>query len=499
MKKYLIIVIILCLFPISDVISQNFSIEPTDSWVYESWKILNHYKPPDYFANQRPYWRDMLIDYSSRHFESEKTSKILQWENERLLFEKRSRPTGALNNKKTPLWLKVSPYSLNYFIDKDKPLYRFGLKAEAVMQINEQFFMQLRGRMENKGDLDSFAKVRKWEDKITGYFDYALLGYKYKSIRITWGRTFRAWGPWDNDRLLISTNSPAFDQISFEFSHKWLAFQYWTAKLDHFTDSEGTRINRFFAAHRLAFKPWKRLEIGLSETVLYGRKESGWELYYLNPILPFYWEQYNNRIDENIYMGADLTWYVRPGLIVFGELLLDDFQIDFVSEPQQIGFNIGFSEIGLVLSPQLQIALDYTQIRNTVYTQNKFYNVFANEGVVIGSSLGTDADRLRYKLTYHATPLLRIALGGQYDRKGEGRFTDVYSQGIPDQEKFPSGRVQKRSDNYLEVSVLKGAILEGYLKIGYVDIKKIDNQPGNFYSPYISLNLSYHIAHLFLL
>jgi len=494
MKKYLIIVIILCLVPISDVVSQNFSVEPTDSWVYESWKILNHYQPPDYFANQRPYWRDLLIKYTMSS--EARMASLSQWEYERIKEETFSREQYQ---NKTPLWLKISPYSLNHFIDEDKPLYRIGLKAEAIMNISDQFFLQLRGRMENKGDLDSFARVRKWKDKITGYFDYALLGYKYKSIRITWGRTFRAWGPWDNDRLLISTNSPAFNQISFEFNHKWLAFQYWTAKLDHFTDSEGMRINRFFAAHRLAFKPWKRLEIGLSETVLYGRKESGWELYYLNPILPFYWEQYNNRIDENIYMGADLTWYVRPGLIIFGELLLDDFQIDFVSEPQQIGYNIGFSEIGLLLSPQLQIAMDYTQIRNTVYTQNKFYNIFAHEGVVIGSSLGTDADRLRYKLTWHAASMLRIALGGQYDRKGEGRFTDIYAQGIPDQEKFPSGLVQKRFDNYLELSVLKGSTLEGYLKIGYVDIKEVDNQPGNFHSPYISLNLLYHIKHLFLL
>ena len=163
--------------------------------------------------------------------------KICHWECTRVRKEAYSRLPNTSRSDITTLWLKVSPYSLNHFIDEDKPLYRIGLKAEAVMNISDQFFLQLRGRMENKGDLDSFARVRKWKDKITGYFDYALLGYKYKSIRVTWGRTFRAWGPWDNDRLLISTNSPAFNQISFEFNHKWLAFQYWTAKLDHFTDS----------------------------------------------------------------------------------------------------------------------------------------------------------------------------------------------------------------------------------------------------------------------
>ena len=146
-----------------------------------------------------------------------------------------------------------------------------------------------------------------------------------------------------------------------------------------------------------------------------------------------------------------------------------------------------------------RIMADYTQIRNTVYTQNKFYNVYASEGVVIGSSLGTDADRLRYKLTYHAAPAWRVSLGGQYDRKGEGRFWDEYPQGVPDQEKFPSGRVQKRYDNYLGVDFLKGAEVEGYLKIGYMAIKNVDNRTGNFYSAYISFNLLLHFKQLFIL
>ena len=501
MKKILCLIIILYLLPITNANPQNLSIEPTDSWMYESLNILNHYTPPDYFASQRPFWRDKLAKYIAKRvdYTAKDAPPVYKWECKRLINEQRSRSNLPISRENTPLWLKISPYSLNHFINQDEPLYRLGFKGEAALNIDQHFFAQLRGRLENKGELDSFAKVRKWKDKLTGYFNYALLGYRYKSIRLTFGRTFRAWGPWDNDRLLISTNSPSYNQISIGITTKKLAFLYWTAKLDHYQDRDGQRINRFFAAHRLAFKPHCRLELGLSETVLYGRKNSGWEFYYLNPILPFYWEQYNNKIDDNVYMGLDLTWWATTGLIIYGELLIDDFQIDFVSEPHQIGFNLGFSQIGLFLSPNLQIMADYTQIRNTVYTQNKFYNVYAHDRVVIGSSLGTDADRLRYKLTYHATPFLRVSLGGHYDRKGEGRYWDEYPQSVPDEEKFPSGRVQNRYDNYLEIEYLRGATVQGYLKIGYLAIKNVENQPENLYSPYISINLLCHFRQLFML
>jgi hypothetical protein len=284
-----------------------------------------------------------------------------------------------------------------------------------------------------------------------------------------------------------------------EFQGKSIAFQFWATKLDRFYDSEGNRLNRFFSAHRLAFKPYRGLEIGLSETVLYARRESGWELYYLNPILPYYWEQYNNFIDDNIYWGIDFSWYPMMGLKLYGELLIDDFQIDFISEAQQVGFNVGVSELGLVASKYLQVEVEYTQIRNTVYGQNKFYNVFTNYGVIIGSSLGTDADRWRYALTYHATPYLRLTAGGEIRRKGEGDIYDTENYPAPKGQKFPTGVVEKTYDNYLQAYVLYGTTIEGLVTIGYRKTKNLDHQPVDFDSGYISVDLFYHFKAFFLM
>lgn len=477
----------------------RISVIPTDSWEYYSFEIASMYKLPNFFANQRPFWNQYLLLYADP-YDSRLANPVAYWELRRLfseLFMWGKKP--ITDESGVPLWLKASPYTIDRFIKKDQPLYRAGFKTEAVVNFYDKFFIQLRGRLENKGQLDSFAKVRRWKDKFTGYFDYALLGYKFKKFRFTVGRTFRAWGPEDNDRLLISTNSPAFDQISMDFEGKSVAFQFWATKLDRFYDSEGNSLNRFFSAHRIAFKPYRGLEIGLSETVLYARKESGWELYYLNPILPFYWEQYNNRIDDNIYWGLDFTWYAMPGMKVYGELLIDDFQIDFISEAQQLGFNIGIVELGRLISKYLQIKVDYTQIRNTVYGQNKIYNIFTNSGVIIGSSLGTDADRLRYALTYHATPYLNISAGGEIRRKGEGNIYDTSVYPAPKGQKFPTGVVEKTYDNYLQAHILYKTSIEGRITAGYQKIKNVDHASGDFDSPYFSINLLYHFKIFFLL
>ena len=466
------------------------SYEPLDSWMYESYEIAAHGILPD-FVNLRPYLRDRFLS-GCRNTSS---NPVVRWELNRLQFEKKYRHYNSLVDSTTRMLLRVklSPYSYNTFEENAEPLYRIGFRAESVVSINNNAFIQFRGRVENKGELDSYAKVHRWKEKLTLYVDYALLGYKYKSFLFTFGRTFRSWGPRDSDRLLISDNSPAFNQLSLEFQSDKFMFQFWTARLDSWFEPDSTRFNRYISAHRAAYKPHPRLELGVSETVLYARREAGMELYYLNPILPYYLEQWNNRIDDNIYWQMDFMWYARDGIKLWGEFLIDDFQIDFVSEPHQIGFNFGISELGLFLSRYLQIEIDYTQIRNTVYGQNKPYNSFSNEGVVIGSSLGTDSDRLRYVFTAHLAPCLRIKAGGSITRKGEGRFYDTDNYPAPKGEKFPSGIVETRFNHYVRAEILYNNRIESYITCGYEHFENVDNSSYDEYSPYISVNLNYHL------
>lgn len=472
-----------------------YSMEPTDRWTHNSFNLLLLYSLPQGFVNERPYCHEQFYDQIQHYFETlkeKKTNPVTTWEAERLYRGLQEFPEMSSASTVSSLF-RFTPYSLNSFEDKAEPLFRYGLKGEVIFHFASNLFMQVRGRLENKGHLDSFAKVRRWEDKLTGYFDYALLGFRHRHFDFTIGRTLRAYGPHDNDRLLISTNSPAFDQISMSYSNSWLSFSYWTTRLNSFHDADSNKINRYLAAHRLAIKPHKRLEIGMTETVLYGREGSGWELYYLNPLLPFYWEQYNNRIDDNIYWQMDFSWFAMDGLKLYGELLIDDFQIDFVTEPHQLGFNLGFSELGLLLSDYLQIEADYTQIRNTVYGQNKFWNVFANEGVVIGSSLGTDADRLRYRITWHHSPLLRFAVGGSFDRKGEGRYDNRDAYPAPQDQPFPSGTVQERWDNYFQVHLFNNHQFELLARGGYRHIDNLNNMDSDFHTYYLTLNIFYYL------
>ena len=54
-------------------------------------------------------------------------------------------------------------------------------------------------------------------------------------------------------------------------------------------------------------------ELGLSEVALYGGYNRPMEWRYLNPFLPYYWEQYNRGGDDNMFLGIDLAVYWPSG------------------------------------------------------------------------------------------------------------------------------------------------------------------------------------------
>ena len=191
--------------------------------------------------------------------------------------------------------------------------------------------------------------------------------------------------------------------------------------------------------------------MGLSEVVLYGGENRNFEPYYLIPILPYYGEQYNRDMDDNILWSFDLavTWFRNKE--IYFELLVDDFQYDFKSEPHQTGYQIGLNQTDPFGFKRSYLNIEYTKINNWVYGQNKPWNVYTFDGRGMGSILGPDADRWSLGFTYHWTKDIDLGIKEEYRRKGEGRIETPQPGAVPDLKKFPSGVVEYT--NQLKFSV----------------------------------------------
>jgi hypothetical protein len=240
----------------------------------------------------------------------------------------------------------------------------------------------------------------------------------------------------------------------------------------------GFSAKRYLSGHRINLKLKFGLEMGVSEVVLYGGKDRDLEPYYVNPLLPFYGEQHNRRKDDNILWGFDLTLSSFKNKEVYFELLVDDFQYDFESEPHQTGFQLGLKYADPFGLERSWFNAEYTKVNNWVYGQNKPWNVYTYHGRGIGSVLGPDADRWHLGLLYHLTRELDLAFSAEYRRKGEGRIDVAQTSAVPYSEKFPTGLVEYTSQHRLTLTYQPGARFKLDLWLGHLRIKNLDNQSG---------------------
>ncbi len=233
-------------------------------------------------------------------------------------------------------------------------------------------------------------------------------------LELTAGRQQRWWGRGRQGTLLLSDNAPSFDALGVRLYYKRIGFESFAGVL-------GTDQQRFFSGHRGTLDlPWG-LSLGASEVVLY--QAANLDPVYLNPLLPFYGGQWNQRDDDNILWSADLGWRARPGLYLYGELLMDDVQYEQdPPAPQKLGFLAGLhwaDPLGLTDS---DLKLEWAGNQKWVYTQRRHANRYVGQDTVscLGHWMGTDADMMGAYLERRLHPRFNIGLGYSWTRQGQG-------------------------------------------------------------------------------
>lgn len=135
---------------------------------------------------------------------------------------------------------------------------------------------------------------------------------------------------------------------------------------------------KFIAQHTLSFKANHRLEIALVETVIFNR-ESQFELQYLNPII-FYRavEQFLNSAD-NILIGGQVKWNIVDGYQLYGQLMLDEFNLTSLIDDanwwgNKYGLQLGAKAIDFLGVSHLDIQGEFNMVRPYTYSHSSFFD-----------------------------------------------------------------------------------------------------------------------------
>ncbi len=335
-------------------------------------------------------------------------------------------------------------------------------------------------------------KYRNW----FGYMEQGYLQYRRPGVEVTLGRDWLQLGAGREAQLLFSANSRPFDMYRVTVGEALLQFSFWGIQLDRQVVSEGSKsyiANRFINGHRLQLNFSNRYYVGISEVALYGGEAFRWDLGFVNPLSFYYLYNLNQEpggTNANLFYQIDWDLYVRPGLNLYGEFLLDDFQVDNQVpgdlEPAELGLMLGLNWSNPFRWNGSKLHLAYTQVRNRTYNVvAPPYGKFLHRNEEIGHFLGNNFWRLAADIDYWLRPTVQLTGFVHHTRQGEGSVSGPFNQDFlnhtPQEgynEPFPFGVVERTTESGLRwvVKPHRYAWLRGELR--YVDIANADHHSG---------------------
>jgi len=253
-------------------------------------------------------------------------------------------------------------------------------------------------------------------------YDETVAGVVYTRDWLTlhFGKDRNRWGPGYAGQLMLSDQPTSYDQIKLEVAARNLRFTLLWAVLQHYTSGffYGNHQQKYLAAHRLEFSPWRFLDIGLQEMILYS--DRSFEPSYLNPLNFFRSAEHYLGDRDNAAMGLDLQLKVVPKTKLYLEFLLDDVTSSKLGTGyygNKYAILAGGHHVNLFGLPGLDLRGEYARIRPHTYTHdtiNNFQHFITN----LGHRLGPNSEDLFIQLEYRYNRPLIIKAAWERTRHG---------------------------------------------------------------------------------
>lgn len=358
---------------------------------------------------------------------------------------------------------------LGTYIDQDLKIRDDQLKPRTALltkigyAVSDRLVLFNSMRLDQNLQDDPEYQGKYWRG-FSGYTEQAYIAAGFGPLAIQFGRDYQQWGAGRKSNLLFSDNSLPFDLGRLTLNAGKFTFTMTAMQLDQITAAnsnlaagavDSTRKNRFLTAHRIDWKVSDKLQIGFSESVLYGGAGRNFEWQFLNPVMIYHFEQENRSIEGNTIVGADFIAFPAKNWSVYGELIVDDWQFDRKKvsdlEPPEVGWIIGCRKAAPFNLASAVASLEYSGVTNRTYNTLQPEQKHLHQDKNIGHELGNNFDCWLFEVSNWFNPKFRGTVSFSFIRDGEGSVQDTFDtrfyevQNVSDgySEPFPFGIVER--------------------------------------------------------
>jgi hypothetical protein len=272
----------------------------------------------------------------------------------------------------------------------------------------------------------------KWDPDYHGKKDRAVAGRnaeaylaaQWRHGEVFFGALARNWGWPGIEGLVLSPAPYSYDHLALAIGTTAIRLEGVVTQLDDLPDTAGTTHHRYWVAHRLVARPWRRTTISLWEGTLLAGEDRTLEPWYANILKLGLLAQYDEGTSANNLLGVDVA--TRIGAAdAFLSVLVDDIQIDDETagdqEPPSYGLTLG-ARTGL--GPAAWTAY-YSRVSNLAYRTPTPTETVMRRDVGLGRNY-SDYDQLTLRAEVALGPGILVTPEATLLRQGEGDFRLPY-------------------------------------------------------------------------
>lgn len=266
---------------------------------------------------------------------------------------------------------------------------------------------------------------------IAGRMVEAYVAYMGERGDLLFGRTDRNWGPALFDGLLLSPSVYARDMLAGTLRIAPLALTSVAERLDDFpnpADSTEAPVNRYFFAHRLTVRASRGVWVAFTEAGVYGGPGRGIEPAFHAPLNLALLSEYNDLLEVNVLLGADLQARLGRGLTLSAGGMLDDIQVDRGTTRDRRPTSYGATVVVTAALPSqpVHVSMGYTRVSSLAY-RNSFesFALYAYRSIGLGRNF-SDYDQALLRVEASPGGCWRAGAEVSYLRQGSYDFRQAF-------------------------------------------------------------------------
>ena len=298
-------------------------------------------------------------------------------------------------------------------------------------------------------------------------------------MTLQFGRGRQVWGTDTKENLLLSSASASYDHLLVKAKYKNWSGMYFSGFLESIENYD-QNFNRYIVGHGLEYNNRNNLSISIYELITYYGINRPLDITYLNPIVPHFDIEMNERENDlssnhsNGYWGASFDWLMPKRFRLSTNYFADQIHINSNNsnskhiDASAFQFRLGKSFI--FTDNTLTIYGKYMRIGTFAFRHSSPYTALVSRCLPVGFPEGSDFFSYNFGLVNVFPYRIILRINYEYRRQGENNLIDnkyIPYKNTVRKGKFPSGVVTEYQ--IAEISLLysykKNADLELFLHI----------------------------------